>query len=281
MASSDQARKTKAVLRVCLDVNIWVANQIAIQNGRRRASASALIDLIREGQCAAGQLQLVMSWEMISTLEKVLVRLRFDARSVTNVLEGIIGMMRFGPEPLDPHLLPEGGGHLAMRDIEDGGVLASSIATRVNLLITNNLDDFAVKDSERIDTRRIVRPEERIRPRCALAYERNDGVQIVIAHPFDALEWLKDGLWPSPEVSGLDIHAPSPRGETPEEARTARLSSRAQFADTPEGQREGSSVVAVTDAISRRTDGGPGVRYGAQTGRRFAAGRFALVLALR
>jgi hypothetical protein len=105
-------------------------------------------------------------------------------------------------------LLPEGGGSIGMTDIEDAGVLASSIAARADVLITNNLDDFAIKDAERIDTREINLRGERPRRLYALIYERNDGVRIVIAHPIDALDWLRQGIRPTPDgVRGAYVHA--------------------------------------------------------------------------
>jgi hypothetical protein len=141
-----------------------------------------------------------MSWEMIATLENVLTRLGFDQESISAFTSSLIGIMRTGPERFDPHLLPEGGGHLAMRDLEDAGILASSIATRVDLIVTDNLNDFVIKGSSRVDTREILLPGQPARQLFALVYERNDGVSIVIAHPIDALDWLRQGLRPTSEA---------------------------------------------------------------------------------
>lgn len=107
--------------------------------------------------------------------------------------------MKAGPEQFDPYVLPEGGRSLPVRDVEDAGVLASSIAARVDILVTNNLDDFVIKDSERIDTRQINIRGMTPRQLYVLIYERDDGVSIVIAHPIDAIEWLRKGLRPTPE----------------------------------------------------------------------------------
>jgi len=189
----------KAALRVSLDVNVWIAHLLAIQHGRRGA-ASALVDIVREMACESGPVQLVMSWEMIATLENVLTRLGFDEPGISDFTSGLIQIMKTGPELFEPHLLPEGGRNLAMRDLDDAGVLASSIAARVDLLVTNDLDDFAVKGSERVSTREIIRPGQPAKQISALIYERNDGVSIVIAHPLDALDWLRQGLRPTAEA---------------------------------------------------------------------------------
>jgi hypothetical protein len=150
--------------------------------------------------CEAGPVQLAMSWEMLGTLEDVLSRLGFDQRSVADFTASLIGVMKAGPEQFDPYMLPEGGRSLPVRDVEDAGVLASSIAARVDILVTNNLDDFAIKDSERIDTRQINIRGMTPRQLYVLIYERDDSVSIVIAHPIDAIEWLRHGLRPTPET---------------------------------------------------------------------------------
>jgi hypothetical protein len=112
--------------------------------------------------------------------------------------------MRTGPEAFDPYLLPESGRHLPMKDEEDAGILASAIAARIDLLVTNNLDDFQTKDAERIQTREITLRKEPPKQLFSILYERNDGVSIVIAHPIDALAWLRDGIRPTPEaIRGL------------------------------------------------------------------------------
>lgn len=200
MAASDASEIAKSPLRICLDVNIWVAHLLAIQNGRQRTSASALAQIMRDRECEAGPVQLVISWEMLATLEHVLHRLRFDPQITAEFITGLIGVMKTGPEQFDPHLLPEGGKTLPMNDMEDAGVLASLITARADLLITNNLADFAIKGCKRIDTQKIDLPGQPPRQLFALVYERNDGVRIVIAHPIDALDWLRKGLRPTPDA---------------------------------------------------------------------------------
>ncbi len=193
------AKVATTALRICLDVNVWITHLLALKNRRKGGAASALVRIVLDMSCEAGPVQLILSWEMLATLENVLRRLGFDPQNIAEVTAGLIGIMKAGPEQFDPHLLPEGGKSLPMRDIEDAGVLASSIAARADLLITNNLGDFEVKDCERIDTLTISHPSQPPRQLYALIYERNDGVRLVIAHPIDALTWLRKGLRPTPE----------------------------------------------------------------------------------
>jgi hypothetical protein len=84
LAAQEAAEIAKATIRICLDVNIWVAHQLARQNNRKGGSSSALVQIVRDMACKAGPLQLAMSWEMLGTLEDVLNRLGFDPRSVAD-----------------------------------------------------------------------------------------------------------------------------------------------------------------------------------------------------
>jgi hypothetical protein len=117
---------TGAAIRVCLDVNIWIAHLVATQSKRDGGSASRATL-----ECEAGPVRLAMSWKMLSPLESVLDRLGFDRRSVADFTAALVGIMKAGPEQFDPYLLPEGGGSFPLVDAEDR---ASSIAARVNML---------------------------------------------------------------------------------------------------------------------------------------------------
>lgn len=201
----------RKALRVSSDVNIWIAHQLAIQRGGTGGAASELVNMVLAMDSEAGPIQLVMSWEMIATLEDVLTRLGFDSQSISDFSSSLILLMKSGPEQFNPYLLPETGRHLPMKDEEDAGVLASAIAARVDLLVTNNLEDFQTKDAERISTREIKLRRESPKQLFSILYERNDGVSIVIAHPLDALAWLRDGVRPTPENIRRLFETPTPK----------------------------------------------------------------------
>jgi hypothetical protein len=78
--------------------------------------------------------------------------------------------------------------------------MASAIAARVDLLITDNLDDFAIKDAERVATQSVRRRGGSRQQLDALIFERSDGVSLVIAHPIDAIEWLGEGMRPTADA---------------------------------------------------------------------------------
>lgn len=200
MAEKETAAPKPAAIRVCLDVNVWIAHLLAIQNNRVGGSASGLVRIVRDMTCAAGPVQLAMSWQLLATLEGVLSRLKFDPQSISANTAALVGIMKAGPLRFDPYLLPEGGRSIPMKDMEDPGVMASAIAARVDLLITDNLDDFAIKDAERVATQSIRRRGDLRRQLYALIFERSDGVSLVIAHPIDAIGWLGEGMRPTADA---------------------------------------------------------------------------------
>jgi predicted nucleic acid-binding protein len=197
LAEKETAAPKPAAIRLCLDVNVWIAHLLAIRNNRVGGSASGLVRIVRDMTCTAGPVQLVISWEMLGTLEGVLSGLKFDSQSILANTAALVGIMKSGPLRFDPHLLPEGGRSLPMKDMEDAGVLASAIAARADLLIADNLDHLAIKDAERVATQTVRRRGGSRRQLYALILERSDGVSLVIAHPIDAIEWLGGGIHPN------------------------------------------------------------------------------------
>jgi PIN domain len=91
LAEKETAAPKPAAIRVCLDVNLWIAHLLAVQNSRVGGSVSGLVRIVRDMTCAAGPVQLVISWEMLGTLEGVLARLKFDPQSILANTAALIG----------------------------------------------------------------------------------------------------------------------------------------------------------------------------------------------
>ena len=106
MAEKETAAPKPAAIRLCLDVNVWIAHLLAIWNNRVGGSASGLVRIVRDMTCTAGPVQLVISWEMLGTLEGVLSGLKFDSQSILANTAALVGIMKSGPLRFDPHLLP-------------------------------------------------------------------------------------------------------------------------------------------------------------------------------
>ena len=195
---ADDAGEDQPVLRVSLDVNSWIAYLIALQHGRRDVASVELVDVVCAMRARNTPVQLVMSLEMLGTIERVLIRQGFAESDTEALTEGIVGLMKAGPETLDPYLLVSGRDQLAMRDREDAGVLGVAMAAQVDVLVTDNLRDFRTQDAEVVETRRIAARGGGYRQLFALIHERDDQSGLVVAHPFDVVEWFRDGLRPSP-----------------------------------------------------------------------------------
>lgn len=184
-------------MRLCVDVNVWIAHLIGVQFGRTDTASGKIIDIVRDTRFGDAPVQLVMSLEMIGTLEAKLLDRGFAEKAVEELTRAIISMMRNGPEGLDQYLLVSGRDQFAMRDREDAGVLATAIAAKANVLITDNLRDFRTKDAEYVETRMVPR-RGGSRQLYTLLYERADGVALVIAHPIDCLEWFRQRIQITP-----------------------------------------------------------------------------------
>lgn len=180
-------------LRVVLDVNVWVANLIAADRGRNDTAVRQLVSMIARGEWGnSGRgVQLVISLDMLETLEAVLMRRNAQPQKIEAYSSAVMNIMKFGPEGLDPYLLLGGREQFAMADLEDAGVLATAFASRSDIVITGNLSDFETKDSTSIDTR-IVGTSPNSRQLRAHRHRRGD-VDLIVAHPFDVMDWIRQG----------------------------------------------------------------------------------------
>jgi hypothetical protein len=62
------------VIRLALDINVFVADVLASRRGRHGTSSTRLVDAIRAGTCPAGPVQLVTSVPIIENFADVLRR---------------------------------------------------------------------------------------------------------------------------------------------------------------------------------------------------------------
>lgn len=124
----------RARLRVCLDLNVFVAAEIALAKGHRATTPLRL-----QQACREGRFDLVVSHAMLERLTAVLRRppLNLSVELATERVELIAELAALG------NLLVVGGGVMPLRDVEDRGVLEAALAGRADYLATYNLDDFA------------------------------------------------------------------------------------------------------------------------------------------
>lgn len=128
--------------RVCLDLNVLVAAEIARAEGHQETTPLRLVNA-----CRAGRFDLIVSRAMLDRLVTVLRRppLQLTLELATERTELIAELAAL------PNLIVAGGGVMPLRDHEDRGVLETALAGRAGYLATYNLDDFTgsgVRDAE-------------------------------------------------------------------------------------------------------------------------------------
>jgi predicted nucleic acid-binding protein len=199
-------------VRVLLDVNVLVANIIACDRGHRGTANQMLVSMISHNRWGfADKSQLVISFQMVETLEAVLRRMQVATASIEAYSGSLIDIMRYGPDALDPYLILGGEERFAMSDVEDAGVLAAAFGAKADLLVTDNLKDFATKDAAAIDTQVVRTISAGERTLQAFRYEIGN-TDLVVAHPFDVLRWIRLGYDFTPKNLWSAIREP---GATP------------------------------------------------------------------
>jgi predicted nucleic acid-binding protein len=128
--SSARARKA----RVCLDLNVFVAAELALVLGHEGTTPLRLVDA-----CRSGELGLIVSRAMLDRLSAVLQRpplnLSVDLAVERTELIGELAVLE--------NLLIVGGGVTPVSDEEDLAVLEAAVAGGADYLATYNLRDFA------------------------------------------------------------------------------------------------------------------------------------------
>jgi predicted nucleic acid-binding protein len=187
-------------VRVLLDVNVWISNLMAHDRGHKGTASQTLVSMVSSHSWGiADKAQLIISLVMIETLEIVLSRRHFTAERIKAYSGSITDIMRYGPEALDPYLILGGEERFAMPDAEDAGVLATAFAAKADILVTDNLKDFATKDAAIVDTQVVETASSGKRILQAFRYEIGNA-DLVVAHPFDVMRWIRLGYDFTPSV---------------------------------------------------------------------------------
>lgn len=197
MEESARHAREPDVIRLCLDVNVWVGHYLTMSRRPRAPGAmSGLARAVFAGACGAGQIQLVVSHAMLNTLE--LVMRRFDdlapvAHMARDQVEAAAGSGLLG-EP--PSIILGGTAAYPLLDEEDAAVLNTAMAARADLLVTANMADFIRGPKARTETKILV-PGGRS-PACVLLSHPKLPGGLLIATPSESAAWLLRGK-PMPE----------------------------------------------------------------------------------
>jgi predicted nucleic acid-binding protein len=203
MSEADEDERPK-IIRLCVDLNVWIRYLLGVRRGVVRASGSStILNAVKTGQSNAGPVQLVISHTMLSRLEDVLVRLQFQPGDASAFCSLLRAFSDRGPHGVPPYIILGGGtspsaeSRMPMYDAynplsipsrsddEDGRVLDTAIAGRADILATYNFDDFQTPSTDLLE-------------RGQLQIYRAAHHSIMIAHAQRVAEFMTTGQYPSP-----------------------------------------------------------------------------------
>lgn len=123
--------------------------------GRRGTTSQKLVDVMLSGKFGDRPAQQVISLAMLESFRAALLRLRAPTAAIESATNALLDLTRNSPDRLDDYLLlDKGHAAFSMQDREDARVLAIAFAADADLLVTDNLADFATKDCVSIETSR-------------------------------------------------------------------------------------------------------------------------------
>lgn len=168
------------MLRLCLDLNVWVSALLADRKGRSNTATQYLVEIVRCGQSPVGAASLVISLGMLDKLRSVIIEhLELSIETANDYVSLVERYATIGPQ-----LTLGGTGIVGLKDLEDAHVLETAIAGRADFLVTSNFKDFIVDRDTRI----------MIPDRYAIYYNPAHTVQIV--HPFQLTDWFRNSSLP-------------------------------------------------------------------------------------
>jgi predicted nucleic acid-binding protein len=197
------------ILRLTLDVNVWVNNYLSLAMGREDSAAQQLVRSAFLGHCRLGPVQPIISHAMLETLQEVLARSGLPEVYAVAARNAVEAAATGGIAPEPPHLVLASGVQ-PVKDTEDRSVLETAIAGAADLLVTNNFDDFTPGPRADIDAEIIRRG---LAGRADILLFRRSRLEhgFVIASVFAARAWLNDGMAPPKDILGRFF----PQEETP------------------------------------------------------------------
>lgn len=197
--AAEQPRRTTAILTVVPDVNVLIAAQNANRAGRTNTISQRVLRYLTTGYVQTPPSQLAVSFRMLDSFRDVLERQGFDPAGIEMAAGALVDMMKNGPRGLDPYLVLGGTPDPALKDIEDGGVLATAFAATADVLVTDNLADFADGAYEIYDTSMAKRSDGTTRQLSCQIHRRPNGQSLIVAHPADFAHWVERGFDISPQ----------------------------------------------------------------------------------
>jgi PIN domain len=188
---ADKVSPETKVFTVVADVNVLVSAHNANRAGRTATISQRILRHLTSGHVNGVSVQLALSFKMIDTFRGVLQRKDYDPVAVDAAAQALVAIMRYGPRRLDPYVVFGGTPDPSLLDTEDGGVLATAFAARADVLVTDNLSDFAAADCETFATSVVRRPDGTKRQLSCQIHTRPDGQTLMVVHPADFAHWIE------------------------------------------------------------------------------------------
>jgi hypothetical protein len=186
-------------VRIVLDVNILVNAARAVREKRTASTSLQTLNMFAPGTITGLSVQMVASHLMVDTLLRVLVRAGASIEAAAELAQSWVDTMRRGPEQLDPYVILGGSPVLSVRDLEDGGILATAYAGRAEILVTDNLRDFQSGAAEQ-HTTTLLRSKGAMRQLSVHIHRWPDGFEVCVCHPHDFLAAARHGILLTPEA---------------------------------------------------------------------------------
>jgi hypothetical protein len=190
MPAGKSPLEAKEFTVVC-DVNVLVSAHNANRAGRTATISQRILGHLTAGHVNGVPVQLAISFKMIDTFRGVLQRKDYDPAAVDAAAQALVAMMRYGPRRLDPYMVFGGTPEPSLLDTEDGGVLATAFAAHADVLVTDNLSDFAAADCETFLTSVVRRSDGAQRQLSCQIHTRPDGQTLMVVHPLDFVHWIE------------------------------------------------------------------------------------------
>ena len=125
-------------VKVCLDLNIWCSALLSARKGNQGSVCQYLVKYAKNGFYDFGRFYVIISLGMLERLETVLQRkeIGLSTKAANFYVETIYARTTVIRQ------LTLGGGLIALKDIEDAGVLETALAGKAQALVTQNFKDF-------------------------------------------------------------------------------------------------------------------------------------------
>ena len=180
------------VLRLCLDVNVWVSYYLALARGHGLdTAAGGLAGAAFDGVCCLGPVQPVVSHAMLDTLEHVLRRNPVTAPVAEMARDQVEASAGNGCLAEPASIVLGGTAAIPLIDSEDAAVLNTALAGRAHLLVTHNMGDFIRGPRGRTATTTLA--EQDGKPAAVRLDHPKVGAGLVVASPFSAAAWIIRG----------------------------------------------------------------------------------------